>query len=91
MKKDQFLELAGQLFDQATPVVNESKIALDKNVFDEIVDQVSSEINDEGVGLIDDYELEMYSREITLESVDYNTKHIESAVRNVLERYFEVK
>ena len=91
MKKDQFLELAGQLFDQVNPSENQDKIVIDKNLFDEIVDQISSDINDEGTGLIDDYELEMYSREITLEGVDYNIRNIEIVVKNVLERYFETK
>ena len=91
MKKDQFLELAGQLFDQANPSNEQSKITLDKNLFDEIVDQISSDINDEGTSLIDDYELEMYSREISLEGVDYNIRNIEIVVKNVLERYFETK
>lgn len=91
MKKEEFLDLASKLFDQANPQVEENKITLDKNLFDEIVDQVSSEINDEGIDLIDDYELEMYSREVTLESVRFSMHYIESAVKNVLERYFEVK
>ena len=91
MKKDQFLELAGQLFDQVNPSANQDKIVLDKNLFDEIVDQISSEVYDEGMDLVDDYELEMYSREVTLERVDFNLGYIENAVKNVLERYFETK
>lgn len=90
MKKEKFLELAGQLFDQTNLVV-ESKIALDKNVFDEIVDQVGSEINDLGRDLIENYELEMYSNEVTLENVDLDYREIQKAIKNVLERYFEVK
>ena len=91
MKKETFLELASQLFDQANPVVNESKVTLDKNVFDEIADQISSDISDSGTGLISDYELTMYSREVELESVDFSHREIESVVKSVLERYFEVK
>ena len=91
MKKEEFLALAEQVFDQINPSENQEKIVLDKNLFDEIADQISSDINDEGTGLIDDYELEMYSREITLESVYYNIRHIEIVVKNVLERYFEIK
>ena len=91
MKKEQFLELAGQLFDQVNPSNEQSKIALDQNLFDEIVDQISSDIHDKGMDLIDDYELEMYSREVTLERVDFNLGYIENAVKNVLERYFETK
>ena len=91
MKKEQFLELAGQLFDQVNPSANQDKIVLDKNLFDEIVDQISSEVYDEGMDLVDDYELEIYSREVTLERVDFNLGYIENAVKNVLERYFETK
>ena len=91
MKKDQFLELAGQLFDQVNPSENQDKIVLDKNLFDEIVDQIASEVHDEGMDLIDDYGLEIYSREVTLESIDLNLGYIENAVKNVLERYFEIK
>ena len=91
MKKDQFLELAGQLFDQVNPSNEQSKITLDKNLFDEIVDQIASEVHDEGMDLIDDYELEIYAREVTLEKVDLNLGYIENAVKNVLERYFEIK
>ena len=90
MKKDQFLELAGQLFDQTNPVV-ENKITLDRNLFNEIVDQVGSEINDLGRDLIENYELEMYSNEVTLESVDLDYGEIEKSIKNVLERYFEIK
>ena len=90
MNKEQFLELAGQLFDQTTPVVNEEKIALDKDVFDEIVDQIGSEINDLGRDLIENYDLEMYSNEVTLESVDLDYGEIEGSIKNVLERYFKI-
>lgn len=91
MNKETFLALAEQLFDQANPVVDESKVTLDKNVFDEIADQISSDISDSGTGLISDYELTMYSREVELESVDFSHREIESVVKSVLERYFEVK
>lgn len=91
MNKEQFLELAGQLFDQTTPVVNEELIPLDKDTFDEIVDRIGSEINDMGRDLVDDYTLELYDKEVTLESVDIDYRAIESAVREVLKNYFEIK
>lgn len=89
MKKEEFLELAGQLFDQTNSVV-ESKISIDKSLFDEIVDQVGSEINDLGRDLIENYELEMYSNEVTLESVTLDYREIEGSIKNVLERYFKI-
>ena len=90
MKKDQFLELAGQLFDQANQVKESNLILLDKNVFDEIVDQISSDITDQGTGIIDEYELSMYSREVELDSVDFNHREIEKTIKDVLLRYFEM-
>jgi hypothetical protein len=91
MKKEQFLELAGQLFDQTTPVVNEEKIVLDKNTLDEIVDRIGSEINDMGRDLVDDYTLELYDKEVTLDSIDIDYRAVEKAVREILVNYFEVK
>jgi len=91
MKKEQFLELAGQLFDQTIPVVSTERTLLSKNTFDEIVDQIGSEVNDMGRDLVDDYTLEMYSNEVTLESIEVDYKAVEKAVREILGRYFEIK
>jgi hypothetical protein len=90
MEKEKFLELASQLFDQTNPKT-EGRILIDKNLLDEIVDQISSEIIDQGTGIIDDYELEMNSNEVTLEGVDFNIRTVESLVGEVLERYFVIK
>ena len=90
MKKEEFLALAEQVFDQINPQGEESKISIDKNLFDEIVDQVGSEINDLGRDLIENYQLEMYSNEVTLESVDLDYGEIEGSIKNVLERYFKI-
>ena len=88
MKKDQFLELASQLFDQSTNLKEEEKIPLQKDLMDEIVDQISSEFFDQGTGIIDDYELGMCGREIELEGVTFNVRNMESLIKEVLERYF---
>jgi hypothetical protein len=88
MKKEKFLELASQLFDQTTNLKEEEKIQIESNFFDEIVDQIGSEINDLGRDLIENYQLEMYSNEVTLESVDLDYGEIQKSIKNVLERYF---
>jgi hypothetical protein len=91
MKKEQFLELASQLFDQTNPVVNENLIPLDKGIWEELVDQIGSEIHDEGMDLIDDYDLELNGNEIYLDSCRINIRVVEKAVSDVLSRYFEIK
>jgi hypothetical protein len=88
MKKDQFLELASQLFDQSTNLKEEEKIPLQKDLMDEIVDQISSEFFDSGTGIIDDYDLEMCGREVELEGVVFSVRNMEKLIREVLERYF---
>ena len=90
MKKEMFLELASQLFDQ-TNLVEENKIALDKGTWEELVDQIGSEIHDEGMDLIDDYDLELNGNEIYLDSCRINIRVVEKAVSDVLSRYFEIK
>ena len=88
MKKDQFLELASQLFDQSTDLKEEEKIPLQKDLMDEIVDQISSEFFDSGMGMVDDYDLGMCGREVELEGVTFNVRSMESLIKEVLERYF---
>jgi len=88
MKKEKFLELASQLFDQSTDLKEEEKIQIETNLFDEIVDQIGSEVNDLGRDLIENYELEMCSNEVTLEEVTLDYGEIEKTVKNVLLRYF---
>ena len=88
MKKDQFLELASQLFDQSTNLKEEEKIPVQKDLLDEIVDQISSEFFDSGMGMVDDYELGMCGREVELEGVTFNVREMENLIKEVLERYF---
>lgn len=88
MKKDQFLELASQLFDQSTNLKEEEKIPLQKDLMYEIVDQISSEFFDSGMEIIDDYDLEICGREVELERVTFNVRQMENLIKEVLERYF---
>ena len=88
MKKEKFLELASQLFDQTTNLKEEEKIPIEINFFDEIVDQITSELNDEGLELIEDYDLELNGNEIYLESCRLSIRKLEKTIKEVLERYF---
>jgi len=88
MKKEKFLELASQLFDQTLELKEEEKIQIEINLFDEIVDQITSELNDEGLELIEDYDLELNGNEIYLESCRLSIRKLEKTIKEVLERYF---
>ena len=91
MKKEEFLNLASQLFDQANPQVEENEIVIDKGTLEEVVDQIGSELFEEGLSLVGDYDLELYGNEITLESVRLDIRVMEKIIKEVLERYFETK
>jgi hypothetical protein len=88
MKKEKFLELASELFDQSTNLKEEEKIQIESNFFDEIVDQIGSEINDLGRDLVGDYDLELYGNEVTLESIRVDLALVEKIIKEVMERYF---
>jgi len=88
MKKEKFLELASQLFDQTNELEEDEKIPLQKDLMDEIVDQISSEIFDSGMGIVDDYDLGMCGREVELEGVTLNVREMENLIKEVLQRYF---
>jgi len=88
MKKEQFLELASQLFDQTTTLKEDEKIQIESNFFDEIVDQIGSELYEEGFELVEDYDLELNGNEIYLESCRLSIRKLEKTIKEVLERYF---
>jgi hypothetical protein len=90
MKKEEFLELASQLFDQ-TNLVKEEKIVLEENVMGEIIDQISSELYEESFELIEDYDLELNGNEIYLEGCRLNIRKLDRVIKEVLERYFVTK
>jgi len=88
MKKEKFLELASQLFDQTNELEEDEKIPLQKDLMDEIVDQIGSELYEEGFELIEDYDLELNGNEIYLEGCRLNITKLEKRIKEVLERYF---
>jgi hypothetical protein len=64
-------------------------VALDESVINDMVDAITESIESEGLDLIDDYSLDMDYREVSLESIDLNTRSIKSAVRVAIEGVIE--
>lgn len=103
MTKQEFLErmesLQGQGWEVFKAMFNElefekeksEKISIGSDVFKEIVEQVAEEVGGDAIGLIDDYELEMYSNEVSISDLTLSTRKLESIIEDVLERYFETK
>ena len=91
--QDQSWGVFEQLVDQidTTEAATGDKISIGSDTLNDIISTVASEIENEGMELVCDYELEMYSNEVTLNSVDFSTRRLEDSIREVLERYFDTK
>jgi hypothetical protein len=65
--------------------------AIDEETFDCLVRDIVSDVNNEGVDLIDDYSLEMQHREVILEDVELDRDRIERVVGDVLRLHFGIR
>ena len=66
-----------------------SKISLTKEQVQEVAESIASAIRDEGLNLIDDYDLSMNYREVELDSVELDESRITNVVKNAIEGWFE--
>ena len=97
MTKQQTIELLQQQlpsFYSVEQVINiikgieDSKsITLNDEQIDELASQIAEEITDEGLDLINDYDLSMSYREVELDSVDYNNRAIVDAATRAIGGY----
>jgi hypothetical protein len=70
--------------------LEDSSMTLNESVINDMVNAITDNIESEGMDLIDDYDLSMDYREVSLESVDLNTRSIKSAIRSAIDDYIEV-
>jgi hypothetical protein len=70
--------------------LEDSSMTLNESVINDMVNAITDNIESEGMDLIDDYDLSMDYREVSLESVDFNTRSIKSAIRSAIDDYIEV-
>lgn len=103
MTKSQFLAqmevMQSQGFEMFKAIFNElelteekaDKISIGSELFKELVEQIAEEVDDQGMDLVVDYDLEMSGNEVSLEGIDFSKRRIEEAVNDVLHRYFDIK
>ena len=70
--------------------LEDSSMTLNESVINDMVNAITDNIESEGMDLIDDYDLSMDYREVSLESVDFNTRSIKSAIRSAIDDYIEI-
>jgi hypothetical protein len=70
--------------------LEDNLMALNESVINDMVNAITDNIESEGMDLIDDYNLDMDYREVSLESIDFNTRSIKSAIRSAIDDYIEI-
>ena len=69
--------------------LEESNSSFDQQKINDLVADVTNELIDQGMDLIEDYQLEMNYREVEITSVDLNEDRIRKIVSNTIEHYFD--
>ena len=67
--------------------VTETQFGLTPDQLTELSADITNEIADEGVNIVDDYELSMSYKEVELDSVDFNQNHIHSIVEKSIKHF----
>ncbi len=104
MTKQEFVQTIKDLQDQSwgifetlvdqidtTEATTSDKISIGSDTFKDLVSTIADEIGGDATDMIDDYELEMYSNEVSISDLTLSTRKLEQIIEDVLERYFETK
>ena len=66
-----------------------SAVQVPDHVLIQLAADIANDIDCEGTDIIDDYDLDMNYREVSINSIDYNRRRIEDIVLNILKDHFE--
>lgn len=66
-----------------------SAVQVPDHVLNELAADIAIDIDNEGIDIIDDYDLDMNYREVSINNIDYNRRRIEDIVLNILKDHFE--
>jgi hypothetical protein len=99
MTKQQTIELLGKQLpgfysvEQVIKMINDIEESGSFELSDDMVSTISDDIAEalqgEGIDIVDDYELSMNYREVELDSIDFSTSRIKSAVKDAIETYID--
>ena len=70
--------------------LEDNSFALTESIMNDMVNAISDSIESDGMSLIDDYDLSMDYKEVTMDSVDFNTRELKSTIRSAINDYIEV-
>ena len=66
-----------------------STVQVPDHVLIQLAADIANDIDCEGTDIIDDCDLDMNYREVSINSIDYNRRRIEDIVLNILKDHFE--
>lgn len=66
-----------------------STVQVPDHVLIQLAADIANDIDCEGTDIIEDYDLDMNYREVSINSIDYNRRRIEDIVLNILKDHFE--
>ena len=99
MTKQETIELLGKQLpgfysvEQVIKMINDIEESGSFEITDEMVntlsDDIAESLQSEGTDIVDDYELSMNYREVELDSIDFSTSRIKSAVKDAIETYID--
>lgn len=99
MTKQETIELLGKQLpgfysvEQVIKMINDIEESGSFELSDDMVSTISDDIAEalqgEGIDIVDDYELSMNYREVELDSIDFSTSRIKSAVKDAIETYID--
>lgn len=99
MTKQETINLLGKQLpgfysvEQVIKIINDIEDSGSFEITDEMVADISSNIaealENEGTGIVDDYELTMNYKEVELDSIDLNQSKIKAAVKDAIENYID--
>ena len=69
--------------------LEDGSFALTESIMNDMVNAISDSIESDGMDLIDGYDLSMDYREVTVDSVDYDTRSLKNSIRSAIDDYIE--
>jgi aspartyl-tRNA synthetase len=69
--------------------VNTDKVEFTKDMIRDLSNEITDEVSNSGMDLIDDYDLSMNGREVEVESITYNEPRIQSTIAEIIENFIE--
>ena len=69
--------------------LEDNSFALTESMMEEMVGAIADNIDSEGMDIVNDYDLSMDYREVTMDSIDFDTRALKSAIRSAIGDYIE--